>query len=84
MAVDKVLVRNILDLLGALGDWGREIDALATEVGIRMDDRHMTVQRAEAALQFAKSKGWVAARDDEWGTPRWYITDAGSNRQAMM
>ena len=82
MAVDTVLVKNILDVLAALGDRGRELGALATEVELRMD-RRVNVQQVEAALQFAKTKQWAAERDSEWGTPRWYITDAGANRQAM-
>ena len=82
MAVDTVLTRNILDVLAALGDHGREQSALATEVELRMDAR-VTVQQVEQVLSFARSKGWVAKRDDAFGQPRWYITDAGANRQAQ-
>lgn len=82
MATDLVLLRNILDVLVVIGDRGRELNALAAEVEIRMD-APVTVQAVSATLAYAKTKGWVNEGRDAIERPRWYITDAGRNRQAQ-
>jgi hypothetical protein len=82
VATDIVLVRAILDVLVVIGDRGRELNGLASEVELRMD-AGTTVQQVEAALTFASSKGWVSQGKDAFGRPRWFITDTGRNRQSQ-
>lgn len=82
MAVDTVLVKSVLDVLDALGDRGRELNALASEVELRAD-ASVTVQQVKDACEFAKRKGWASEGKDAFDRPRWYITDAGRNRRAQ-
>lgn len=83
MALDKVLVSTVLDILGAMGDRGHTLDAIANDAQVRTD-RTVTVQQCQQAVTFAKLQGWVADRDDEWGETRIFITTAGMNRLAQM
>lgn len=83
MAADTVLITNLLTFLDALGDNGREITALPAEMEIRLD-RHCNRNEVEDALAFMKRKGWVNERESIFGTPRWFITEAGRNRAAQM
>ena len=84
MAIDKILINEVLDVLTARGDRGRSLDGLANEVGIRLQRTSMRNDQVENALVFARGRGWVQDRCDEWGEPLWFITTAGSNKQAMM
>jgi len=83
MFMDEALARGILDVLAAVGDPGLRTSALGTQAGLLTDRDRITDQELRQALTWLRNKRWVAERDDEWGTPRWYITDAGANRQAM-
>ncbi len=83
MALDQVLVQAVLDVLGAMEDRGLGMDQLASNVTVRTG-RNVTVQQVESAVTFAKLRGWLATRDDEWGLPRVFITTAGMNRLAQM
>ena len=84
MAIDKVLIIEVLGVLDGRGDRGRALDGLSDEVGVRLQRPEITRTLVEKALVFARGKGWVQERSDEWGEPLWFITTAGSNRQAMM
>ena len=80
MAIDKILISEILEFLSVMGDHGRSLDRLATEIGIRMEKPNLTVTQVQRALLFARNKGWVQDRCDEWGEEHWFITAAGRNR----
>jgi len=83
MPSDPVLAKHLLATLSSLGGGSIPEDALLIEVEMR-SGRPMTTQAGRDLLTFAKSQGWAATREDEWGRDIWWITDKGLNRNATL
>lgn len=76
MATDRELITACVEILAALGEHGRSLDRLTSDVMIRFV-RTVLVGQVEEALQFARHRGWVEDRLDDFGEQQWCITKRG-------